>query len=406
MAFGGFGTLAWVTAHGAAGTASPLDPGRRDPLSKQRLHMPSPWQSGRQLTQLPWVDLFGVQLDLITRDQAMTIPGVARGRGIILSLIADKPLIAFRAGERLPSQHSWLYRVPGWQGPWRRMANTLDDHIFYPWSLWGTLRGAPATTAPTDDATTSKLGPILQAWHIPYDDWQLDDLGRICVIDLDGHYVPADESEVLLIPGPSEGLLAYATRTLAGAVELERAWTQRAKNPIPMIDLHETVQSGMTDTEAQEVVDAWSLARSAENGGIAYTPNTIEARALGQYSPDFFIAGRNSSRLDVAAFLQLPGSLLDASTATASLTYTTQETQTSSLDLLTIPYWCRAIEDRLSQDDVVPIGQIVRFGFADAYTEPPGPIVTMGGAAAIKDPAVRANIRESAPADDDDRSTP
>lgn len=380
MTFGGFGTLAWLTTHGGGGTAS-LTPqqGRRAGLSKARLSMPSPWQSaGGRLSQLPWADLFGDQLQLVTRDQAMTIPGVARGRGIILSLIADKPLIQLKASDRAAPQPGWLYRVPGWQGPWRRMANTLDDHIFYPWSLWGTKRGA----------ATAGLKPILEAWHIPYDDWELDEVGRICVLDEDGHYVPADEDDVLLIPGPSEGLLAYATRTLAGAVELERAWVQRAKNPIPMIDLHETVQSSLDDSEAQEVVDAWAAARNSDNGGIAYTPNTIEARALGQYSPDFFVSGRNSSRLDIAAFLQLPGSLLDASTATASLTYTTQETQASSLDLLTVPYWARPVEDRLSQDDVVPIGSIVRFAYGQAYTEPSGHVP--GTAAAITDPAVGA----------------
>lgn len=298
----------------------------------------------------------------------MSIPGVARGRGILLSLIADKPLIDYRGSDRLEPQPAWLYRSPGIQGPWRRMAETLDDLIFYPWSLWGTKRGS----APSGSA----YRPILEAWHIPYDDWDVDEAGRICTLDEDGQFVPADEDDVLLIPGPSEGLLSMATRALQGAVELEKAWVTRAKNPIPMIELHETIESGIEPDEAQDVVDEWAKARASENGGIAYTPNSIEARALGQYSADFFIQGRNSSRLDIAAFMQIPGSLLDASTATASLTYVTKDGDASSLDTMTVPYWCRPIEDRLSQDDVVPIGQIVRFGWAQAYTEPPGPIRT------------------------------
>jgi len=374
MAFGGIATLAWIQRRDAMNQPAP---GRLTSSAKRGVQMPSPWRdTSRQFNEVAWADMFGASLPLITKDQAMSIPGVARGRGIILSLLAGAPLVAYRGGARLPEQHAWLYRTPGWQGPWRRMANTLDDHIFYPWSLWGTKRGA----------AQAGLRPILEAWHIPYDDWEVDAFGRICVLDEDGHYVPADDQDVLLLPGPSEGLLAYATRTLAGAVELERAWVQRAKNPIPMIELHETVQSSMDETEAQDVVDAWAAARNSENGGIAYTPNTIEARALGQYSPDFFISGRNSSRLDIAAFLQLPGSLLDASTATASLTYVTQEGQASSLDQLTVPYYARPIDDRLSQDDVVPAGQIVRFSFTDAYTEPTGPIA--GSSAGVTDAAV------------------
>ncbi|WP_457100319.1 hypothetical protein [Microbacterium sp. P5_E9] len=375
MGFGGLGTLAWLNSRSESVTSP--NPGRLTSYRKNRISMPSPWQQG-SLTAIPYAEVFGLAGVLITRDQAMSIPGVQRGRGILLSLIADKPLIGYRGSDELPVQPLWLFRVPGWQGPWRRMANTIDDHIFYGISCWGTKRGA----------VSSGLRPILEAWHIPFDDWEIDEAGRVCLLDEDGHFVPADESEVLLIPGPSEGLLATATRTLAGAAELERSWVTRAKNPIPMIELHETIDSGMLPEEAQEVVDDWAAARASETGGIAYTPHSIEARALGQYSPDMFIEARNASRLDIAAFFQIPGSLLDASTATASLTYQTQEGNQSSLDTLTVPYWARPIEDRLSQDDVVPIGQIVRFAWGSAYTEPPGPVITsQAGHPAIQDAA-------------------
>ena len=101
-----------------------------------------------------------------------------------------------------------------------------------------------------------------------------------------------------------------------------------------------------------------------------------------------FIEARNASRLDLAAYFQLPGSLLDASTATASLTYQTQEGNQSSLDTLTVPYWARPIEDRLSQDDVVPVGHTVRFAWAAAYVEPAGPVITSAaGHPAITDAA-------------------
>ena len=374
MGFGGMGTLNWI----ASRPQSPAsDPTRLRDYRKNRVSIPSPWQQGSP-NQIVWDDLFGIAGTLITRDQAMSIPGVQRGRGILLSLICDKPLVDYRGSTRLDPQPSWLYRTPGWAGPWRRMASILDDHIFYGISAIATKRGA----------ISSGLKPILSATHIPFDDWQVDEAGRVCLLDEDGYFVPADEDDVILIPGPSEGLLATATRTLAGAVELERSWVQRAKNPIPMIDLHETIPNMLDATEAQEVVDSWAAARASETGGIAFTPNVIEARAMGQYEPTMFLEARNASKLDVASFFQIPGSLLDASTATASLTYVTQEGQSSSLDTLTVPYWARPIEDRLSQDDVVPVGQTVRFAWAEAYTEPAGPIVTSAaGHPAIVDAA-------------------
>lgn len=383
MAFGGLRTLGWIQDR----TAATPDPGRLESYRKNSISIPSPWQSGRAINQIPWqAEVFGTAVTLITRDQAMTIPGVARGRGIILSLIADKPLKDYRGPEPMDPQPSWLYRTPGWQGPYQRMARTLDDHIFNGVSLWGCRRGAG----------TGGIRPVLEAWHIPWDDWAVDDpTGLILLLDADGHWQPADEDEVILIPGSSEGLLAMATRTLTGAVELERTWSKRAASAIPMIDLHETIQSGLDPSEAQEVVDAWATARASENGGIAYTPFSIEARALGQYSPEMFTEARNYVRLDIAAYLQIPGSLLDASTATASLTYVTQEGQSSSLDTLTVPYWCRPIEDRLGQDDVTPVGHAVRFAWAEAYTEPSGPIITSPqGHPAIQDAA--AAVVESA----------
>lgn len=357
--------IGWATRTAGASSAA----------SRNRLAFPSPWQSG-SLTRLPWSDIFD-GLDVMSRDQAMTIPGVARGRGILLSLIADKPLVDYTGSTRVTEQPSWLYRTPGWQGPWRRMANTIDDLIFYPYSLWGCTRGSAA----------AGVRPILEAWHIHWDDWEIDAAGRICTRDQDGQMVPADADEVILIPGPSEGLLAYATRTLIGAVDLEQTWISRAKNPIPAIELHETSATDMDETEAQQFVDAWAAARQDPNGAVAYTPWNIEAHALGQYSPDMFIEARNAARLDIAAFFQLPGSLLDASTATASLTYVTQQGEASSLDTLTVPYWARPVEDRLSQDDIVPRGHIVRFAWAEAYTEPQGRVITGDPAAAIRDTA-------------------
>lgn len=349
--------------------------------------MPNPW-SGSPAGQLPWLDLFDPSALGVTRIQAMSIPGVARGRGILLSLLADKPLVDFAEfGKRSPAQSSWLYRVPGWQGPWQRMAGTLDDHIFYGESLWGVQRGAAA----------KGLKPILNAWHVPYDQWEVDAGGRICVMDQDGYMIPADDSEVIYLPAAHEGLLAYAGRTMRGAVELERAWIARAKNPIPALDLHETEEANLTQEERQEIVDDWAKARGDLNGSIASTPHNVEARVLGAVDPDLYIEGRNAVRLDIANFFQMPASVMDASTATASLTYVTREGDINSLDAMTIPYWCRPIEDRLSQDDIVPIGHIVRFAFAAAYTEPPGPIFTDAkqALAVITDPAVQPLVEEA-----------
>jgi hypothetical protein len=326
-----------------------------------RVGIRSPWTEG-QLNKLVWSDIFGTQAQWITRAEAMTIPGVHKARSVLLALIADKPLTGFRDETELAEQPRWLYRSPGMFGPYQRMAQTIDDHIWYGWSLWARQNGT------RDD--------ILSAWRIPFELWQFDANGRILVVDEDGQFAPVDEDEVILIPGPSEGLIEYATRTLRGAAELEQAWVKRAKNPIPAIELHETIDSGILDSEAQEVVDAWAAARADPNGAIAYTPYSIEARALGQGSPDMFIEGRNASRIDIANFFALPASLIDGSLSTASLTYSTQEGRRNEVYDYSIPYWCRPIEDRLSQDDVTPAGTSIKFDFSRLLTTEQAPVNT------------------------------
>jgi phage portal protein BeeE len=89
-----------------------------------------------------------------------------------------------------------------------------------------------------------------------------------------------------------------------------------------------------------------------------------------------FIEGRNASRIDIANFFALPASLIDGSLSTASLTYSTQEGRRNEVYDYSIPYWCRPIEDRLSQDDVTPSGTSIKFDFSSLLTTVQAPVNT------------------------------
>lgn len=314
------------------------------------------------------LSLFGIDdWTCFGREQAMSLPGVFRARAILLSLIADKPLQAWRGAQLLPAaqQAPFLYRTPGILGPWQRMARTLDDLIFYPWSLWLTTRG--------EREGDDQRRPILDAVHCPYDKWQVNEAGLIEVANEDGGWDVADEDEVILIPGPSEGLIAYAVRTLSGSAAIEQAWVSRAQNPAPITELHITDESlQLDDDEVTQTRDSWVAARRAKNGAVAVTPANVEVIDHGASGSDaaLYIEGRNASRLDIASFFNLPGAILDATTAQASLTYVTQEGTRTSVYDLSLPYWVRPIESRLSQDDIVPRGQRVAFDFTTLSATP------------------------------------
>lgn len=339
----------------AAGVAAPVTQAIASPLSQS------------QLTTIVWADVFGSAPRVMTREDALSVPGVFKARAVLLALLADKPLEAYELDDagnavRLPVQPAWLRRTSGPVSPWHRMAATLDDLVFYGWSLW---------VRKNDEA-----GALLEAERIPIGSWKFSEDGRQRVLvdrgDGAGHQ-PVDESEVILIPGPSEGLLAYAARVLHGAIAIDEAWVERARNPIALTELHQTIESNLTPEEAQDLVNKWNAARQA-SGGAAFTPYDVTAIDHGQASADLYVEGRNAGRIDVANFFNLPGSLLDATTATASLTYSTQEGDANETALYTVPYWSAPITGRLSQDDVSGPGVLIRQNLGNLVTPETSPI--------------------------------
>ena len=128
----------------------------------------SPWAGG-QLSQVVWSDIFGVEANTISRKEAMTIPAVAKARQILVSTIAKYPLVALEGNENVTTQHAWLQDTDSEVSPWHRMAWTIDDLMFFGWSLWGVERDAD--------------GQILRADRCPIERWQIDVDGVIRIDD-------------------------------------------------------------------------------------------------------------------------------------------------------------------------------------------------------------------------------
>lgn len=321
----------------------------------------SPWTQG-QLQQIVWADILGTDVNLVTRTEAMKVPSVAKARHALVGAIAGMPLRALTGPALTPSQPSWLYRTDGVMSPWHRMAWTIDDLIFGGWSLWAVSRGA-------DNA-------ILAAERVPVEWWRFTAEGQIEVHNpATGTFTEALPSEVILIPGPGEGLLENAATTIRAARSLETAWTGRVRNPIPAMELHQVTDDVLSKTEIEELIEEYCVARTDPNGAVVYTPMAIELRPHGEAAQDMFTEARNAVRLDVANFTGLPGAALDGALATASLTYVTQDGKRSefadSVDL-----WTGPIAARFSQDDCVPRGTRVRFDTTNAFTpSPTGPTV-------------------------------
>lgn len=319
----------------------------------------SPWSEG-QLQQFVWSDIFGLPTTPITREEAMSVPAYTKGRAVIITLLAGKPLRQLDGRGVTAKQPTWLYRTDGAISPQHRMSHTIDDLIWYGHSLWAVERGA---------STSEGFGPINSAVRVPYSRWRITE-GVIELRDAENpdKWKPAQEGEVIYIPGLQEGLLEIAATNIRGAKSLEETWVDRAANPIPVTELHLTEDS-MTQGEADNWVSYWRKKRQQKGGAVGMTPHNVEMNVHGDTKIELFTEGRNFARLDAASYLNLTGASLDASLSEASLTYTTTEGKSVELKER-LPFWTLPIEARLSMDDVCPRGSRIRFDFSDDPTAP------------------------------------
>lgn len=312
-----------------------------------RAPMRSPFAS-TDLTRIVLSDLFNLPTPHIGRAEAMSIPSIVKGRSIICGTLSRYPLAKFRKDQRV-NPDAWMTRNAGDVSPQVRMLWTLDDLIFSGASLWALERDSS--------------GAVTNAARVPPEWWTVNENLEIHV---DGK--PVSSEEVCYFEGPQEGLTTIARNTILGALDMETAWQKRVSSPVPLIELHSTDPNGDLDQdEASELVKSWEKAR--RNGGTAYTPSSIEMKPTsGASDESLFIEGRNALRLDVANFLNLPAELLDGSTATASLTYSTQEGTRNELIDLSLNYWATPIEQRLSMDDMTPKGSSIQFDLSHLTT--------------------------------------
>lgn len=286
----------------------------------------------------------------VTRAQAMSVPAIKRARGIICTSIGRMPLVAYRGDTPLPVQPNWIDRTDGPVSPYHRMVWTVDDLLFYGWSLWAVARGA--------------AGNVIAADRVPFDQWHIDSDGVIMFTTPDGTQTPADPRSVILIPGSDEGMLAATPQTIRHAADLLAAASKASETPSAYLELHQTNEVPMTDTAVRDLIDRWAAARRGDNGGVAFTSSGVEVKEHGSYSEHLLIEGRNAAALDVARAMSLPGSAIDATVDKASLNYENAESKAADLIDYGLSAFMSPIVARLGLDDVVPNGVSVRFDLA------------------------------------------
>lgn len=316
----------------------------------------SPWTTG-DLSAIVWADVFGGDVQPITRALAMAVPAVARARHLLCSVIGPLPLEVMTGDTADLEQPLWTQRTDGALSPFHRMVWTVDDLFFFGWSLWAARRGAP-----------SDGSPLLAAARVPYDRWAIDSDGFITV---DSQRVAGDQA--ILIPGPHSGILNDSPTMVRMAADNLAAAANASRNPNPNIDLHYTGDATLTDDEIDAMILRWSTARRGANGGVGFTNKWVEAKTLGSHLDKLLIEGRNADAVDIARLSSVPAASIDATSAGASLTYETTDGRNQQLLDYGAKFYMDAISSRLSQDDCVARAKRTAFDVSQFTTLTPNP---------------------------------
>lgn len=311
-----------------------------------RLPYASPLSPDTTLSRWVWDDLMGddVRASINSRSGALRLGPVSRGRNMLCGSGARCPLVDLTGNTPTARQPSWLLNTEDGSSWQHRTLWTLDDHLFYGWSLWHLRLGADMfPTAGT---------------HVLWDAWEIDDDNRLLV---DGYPVE-NPREWVLIPGLHEGILTHGSDILTDARDLFGLVRDRLTNNLPPVNLE--AQPGadrLNPEEIDAVIASWKTART-RNGGVGYTNEWLKAVfGRGNQDSDLLIEGRNAAAVDLARLIGIHAGLIDATAPKASLNYETttgrnQEFVDFDLALALMP-----VEARLSMDDMTPHGRRVAF---------------------------------------------
>ena len=320
------------------------------------------WTSST-LDAVVWADILGREFVPASRASAMAVPAMARARHLICGTVARLPLGVYRGPTLVDPGPYWLAGTDGQlgqldaatrdrlgldaQSPYQRMLWTVDDHLFYGESLWVVTDVDPLDGRPRRMA------------RIPWDGWDrvyVEEQARYAFTDAGGAPLGLP---VVYLPGPHEGVLNFAQRTIRGAASLERTAADVAARPF-RLELHQTTDVTLTEAERSELIGQ-ARAALADNDGILFTNAAVETKDHPIDTGELLIAGRNAAAVDVARDVSMPAAMLDATTPGASLEYATLAGRNAQWLDYGLSLYLDAVAARLSMDDVVPAGSRVAF---------------------------------------------
>ena len=291
-----------------------------------------------------------------TRQLAMSVPSVARARGIICGTVGSLPLTTFN---RITGQYVDPHRVINQPDP------RVAGFVIYCWLaediwLYGAGYGQVLEMYSATDGGRVRAWTRVSPERVTVDTDFLNT--EITGYKVDGKSVPLQGvGSLIRFDGPDEGLLHRAGKTISAAVYLENAAVNYAREPAPSMVLKSN-GTNLTAERISALLTAWKTARQSRSTAFLNADVNLEQFGFDPKSMQLAEA-RQYVALELARACGIPAYFLSAEQT--SMTYSNAVTERRSLVDFSLRPILKAIEERLSLPDFVPNPVMVRFALDD-----------------------------------------
>jgi HK97 family phage portal protein len=291
-----------------------------------------------------------------TREQAMSVPSVARARNIICSTIGSLPLETYN---HFTKEHIEPNRVIMQPDP--RVAGSaiyawIAEDLLFHGVAYGQVLDSYAASDNSRVRAWTRVAPDRVTYNLNANQTE------ITSYMVDGMHVSASGiGSLVVFSGLDEGVLNRAGRTIRAAQELEKAAELYAKEPVPTMVLKSN-GTNLTPERITKLLESWKVARNTR--ATAFLNADVELNALG-FDPQKLQLNEARQYLatEIARAVGIPASFLSAETT--SMTYSTTVMERKALIDFSLRNIITPIEQRLSAVDFVPNGVEVRFDIDD-----------------------------------------
>jgi len=289
-----------------------------------------------------------------SREQALQVPAVARGLGIIAGTIASIPLeTRLKSDSSLVESPRVIYqpdpRVPG---------STVYYYLIQDMKLFGVGYGQVLEVY-------AEFPNRIKSWtRIPPERItpQYNALGtEVTGYKLDGKNVPLTGVDSIIAFPSGDGILSIGGRTIRTALELEKTAYNFANEPTPSMVLKSTGTNLPAD-RIRQLLDAWKISRQSR--ATAFLNADVEMTAVG-FDPEKLQLNQARQYLatEIARLVGIPAWYLSADVN--SMTYSNVVSERRSLVDFSLRPLLKSLEQRLSMPDFTPNTQEVEYRMDD-----------------------------------------